>query len=280
MASDRKKAYSIVGCALILMELLQLAFSHLYHLLFDSGSVPYYICSWIFFAISILLPSLIICRYIGTSAPKFQLSPRFSLWRGASLMCLVIVLSLAVTTLLDALGLESLYNSSLPQGAAELILSAVTSIIVAPILEELFFRGVVLQSLLPFGERTAILFCAASFALAHHSLYNLAAPFLAGCVFGVFSQRYGFWSAVMLHSLNNAVAFAGLLGIAKLNVVLIYLILAGALASLFGLHKKSVSLFAFFAKKEHPRSPLDFFSVPLLIFYIYSAIKILSSVSF
>lgn len=80
--------------------------------------------------------------------------------------------------------------------------------VVAPILEELVYRGVVLRRLLPGGERQAILLSALCFAFMHHDLYQGLAAFWGGLIFGYAALRHGLRVSVGLHVAGNSIAMA------------------------------------------------------------------------
>ena len=56
--------------------------------------------------------------------------------------------------------------------------------LVAPVVEELLFRGAVLRSFQPFGKRFAIVFSALLFGLFHGNLVQIPFAFLVGLVLG------------------------------------------------------------------------------------------------
>jgi sodium transport system permease protein len=70
--------------------------------------------------------------------------------------------------------------------------------------EELFFRGIVLSGLRPFGKWPAILISAALFGVAHASVYRLLPTFLLGILFGYLVWRSGsILTSIVAHALNN-----------------------------------------------------------------------------
>lgn len=64
-------------------------------------------------------------------------------------------------------------------------------VILAPILEELVFRGIVCKKLLVLGEGYAIILPAAFFALCHGNFYQLFYAFTLGCFFSFIYVRTG-----------------------------------------------------------------------------------------
>ena len=79
------------------------------------------------------------------------------------------------------------------------------SSILAPITEELLFRGFLQGRLRPFGRKFAVLGSAVLFALFHGNLMQAPYAFAAGLVLGYTAERYGVGWAIGLHALNNLV---------------------------------------------------------------------------
>lgn len=79
------------------------------------------------------------------------------------------------------------------------------SAILAPLSEEILFRGYVLRSLRPYGKRFAIFGSALLFALFHGNLLQAPYAFLAGLVLGYAAAEYSILWAVLLHGFNNLV---------------------------------------------------------------------------
>lgn len=77
--------------------------------------------------------------------------------------------------------------------------------ILAPVWEELLFRGYVLRSLRPFGKRFAILGSALLFGLFHGNLLQTPYAILIGLVLGYVTVEYSIRWAVLLHMFNNLV---------------------------------------------------------------------------
>jgi hypothetical protein len=90
-------------------------------------------------------------------------------------------------------------------------LAAPLIVLLAPIAEELLFRGVMLRGMLRrYPERTAILASAVIFALAHGSLVRFPIILSIGVGLGWLYARSGsLWLPIAAHMLNNAIAAAG-----------------------------------------------------------------------
>lgn len=79
------------------------------------------------------------------------------------------------------------------------------SALIAPVAEEIFFRGFVLRSLKPFGKRFAIFGSAVLFGLFHGNLLQTPYAFLVGLVLGYVTVEYSVFWAMALHLFNNLV---------------------------------------------------------------------------
>lgn len=107
-------------------------------------------------------------------------------------------------------GLEwitGLETSDLLQTAAEdmpaPVFILVTSIL-APVVEELVFRGILLERLRPFGDMAAILISGFAFGLFHMNLYQFFYATALGLVFaGVVLKTGRLWHSMLLHAIVN-----------------------------------------------------------------------------
>ncbi|MFM7087618.1 MAG: lysostaphin resistance A-like protein [Cyanobium sp.] len=93
---------------------------------------------------------------------------------------------------------------------------AFTAVVLAPLFEELLFRGVLLPVLARrWGAAVAVLASALIFALAHLSLSELAPLFVLGVGLGWLRWRSGrLGASVLMHALWNALTFLNLLVLA------------------------------------------------------------------
>lgn len=77
--------------------------------------------------------------------------------------------------------------------------------VLAPIWEEVLFRGYVLRTLRPYGRRFAILGSAILFGLFHGNLLQTPYAVIVGLLLGYIASEYSFVWAVLLHMFNNLV---------------------------------------------------------------------------
>ncbi len=75
--------------------------------------------------------------------------------------------------------------------------------ILAPIAEEILFRGLIQRILLPFGKKFAIFVSAFTFGLFHGNLIQTPYAFAVGLVLGFVAAEYNILWAMVLHMINN-----------------------------------------------------------------------------
>ncbi|MEG1934655.1 MAG: type II CAAX endopeptidase family protein, partial [Rikenellaceae bacterium] len=83
------------------------------------------------------------------------------------------------------------------------------TVFIAPVFEELVFRGVVLNDVRrSFGSFTAVVVSALLFSVVHLNMAQMLPAFLAGIVFGyVYIASGSIWAVIFLHLLNNALSY-------------------------------------------------------------------------
>ena len=127
----------------------------------------------------------------------------------------VSVLGVFASTLISTvcwffLGLQPVGGSvSIPSDPIVLSLLFIRSALIAPIMEEFVFRGVILQSLRRFGDAFALMCSAILFSLAHQNLIQAPNAFMFGLVIGYFVIRTGsLWIGILIHIVNNFLALS------------------------------------------------------------------------
>ena len=83
-------------------------------------------------------------------------------------------------------------------------MSIFTLLVVAPVMEELLFRKMILDRAAVYGEVPAILFSALAFALFHGNVYQLFYTFGVGVLFGyVYQRTHRIADTMVMHSVLN-----------------------------------------------------------------------------
>jgi len=93
---------------------------------------------------------------------------------------------------------------NMPTDVTTAILYFVSIVLVPAFLEEMVFRGIVLQPLRRFGDSFAIVISAIIFSLAHLNIYQIPNAFVMGLILGYFVVRSGsLWAGIIIHFANN-----------------------------------------------------------------------------
>lgn len=137
--------------------------------------------------------------------PKNPLLTVLSVPAGVS-VCIIGSVVTNYITLLFSMGGIQLTQPSLvapPTGYA-LFIYVLRLTVVAAVMEEVCFRGAVMQPLRKYGNMFAVVMSAMIFALTHCNLIQAPAAFISGIGMGYFAIATGsVWTSMMIHLLNN-----------------------------------------------------------------------------
>lgn len=102
--------------------------------------------------------------------------------------------------------LPSMENAGVGRG----FWACVTAVVLAPVFEEILCRGLVLETVRRrWGDAVAVLISALFFGLVHVEPSTALAGFVVGGIFGtIYIRTHSLFSTIILHSINNAFAFA------------------------------------------------------------------------
>ena len=126
-------------------------------------------------------------------------------WIGAQLVAVI------TARLLELVGLrpeEGVAEAAI--GLVDPIVLAIALMVVAPVAEEIFFRGIVYNAWLrEFGVRRAVIGSAALFALIHGSIFVIPAIFALGIALALLYRRTGSLPAsIAMHATFNGITLA------------------------------------------------------------------------
>ena len=128
------------------------------------------------------------------------------------LLCLCIGAQLVNTVwvtvlelVMNCFGRSVLTTLEAVSGATDTFSMFLYASIVAPVGEELIFRGYILRSLRPYGKRFAIFASALLFALFHGNLLQAPYAFLAGLILAYVTVEHSILWAMGIHMFNNLV---------------------------------------------------------------------------
>ncbi len=164
--------------------------------------------------------------------------------------------------------------------ASAIILTILYLVVIAPLAEEIVFRGLILRTITPFSKKGAIVLSAMLFALMHKNIPQAVGAFGIGLIFAIVDTKANsIVPSIIMHSLNNLLPC--LLNInASVNstvIVIIYnfLVYAIVLSGITILVLKSRQLLSLKSETENecsvlpPRKKqLEIFLNPMILIYI------------
>lgn len=86
-----------------------------------------------------------------------------------------------------------------------LYIDVIMAVFVAPILEEIVFRGVIMNNLRKYGIRVAIIINSLLFGLSHYNIEMIVPAFLAGIIFSYIAYKYSIKYSILIHFFINAI---------------------------------------------------------------------------
>lgn len=107
--------------------------------------------------------------------------------------------------ILNRFGLSALSAYEDIMGQSDSLSMFLYASVLAPISEEILFRGYIQRTLLPYGKKFAIFGSAVLFGLFHGNLVQTPFAFLVGLVLGYVAAEYSVAWAMVLHMVNNLV---------------------------------------------------------------------------
>ena len=134
----------------------------------------------------------------------------FSGWGCAALASVVITLLLQLLSMAGwVMNMPAIQTPMPNEDPMGFILSMSYVCFLGPILEEVIFRGFILNGLKKYGEAAGVLVSTLFFMMYHGNLAQTITPLLVGFLFGFLTIRTGsLWPAILCHILHNTTAMA------------------------------------------------------------------------
>lgn len=219
-----KKASSRIGYALLLtlaiVLLVQFAVSLIVALFAPSIMLePWYI--WGMTIISLYLAAFPIYILMVKSIPSYEVNvqeesnlKKYSVKEIIMIIfiCLAAtyifnIVSVALTYLIGLLKGSPVTNPlEVAVGSSSVIYTFIVACIMAPIVEEIMFRKLMLSKLVVYDKRVAIIVTSITFALFHGNLYQLLYAFVLGVIFAHITIKSGTVKyAIILHIVINTI---------------------------------------------------------------------------
>ena len=165
-----------------------------------------------------------------------------------------------------------------------LYIDVIMAVFVAPILEEIVFRGVIMNNLKKYGIRVAIIINSLLFGLSHYNIEMIVPAFLTGIIFSCVAYKYSIKYSILIHFFINAITkISQVLAILRIDILLILVGLFSAFLIIFllvffiiglleGKYKEVLSVFKL--SIEDRKNILDFMKNNLLYLLIIFMIVI------
>lgn len=131
-----------------------------------------------------------------------------ALLAAVGLMVLANLVASILATYMEAFGIPMPdFPSSMEPTALSLVLNLISTAVLPALLEEMVFRGYVLQALRPQGDGIAIVLSSLLFALLHGNLLQIPFAFILGLVMAYLVLQTGnIWLSVILHFITNGLS--------------------------------------------------------------------------
>lgn len=101
---------------------------------------------------------------------------------------------------------EVFQEAIVPASGAELALNLVLVAVIPPLVEELFFRGLVMDAFMKFGPFWAILISSTAFGISHMMPLKIPSLIVVGLLMATFKYRTGKLTAsILVHLIYNAI---------------------------------------------------------------------------
>lgn len=179
------------------------------------------------------------------------------------------IINIPIITLFTKLGLNLSFSEEAARGGSLTNASMLFyTILVAPLMEELVFRGIFYRRFRSYGKYFAAFYTAFFFALMHSNFLQFAPAFSMGMILFFIRDRHGLPYSILLHFSNNLLAIV--VNNLSQDSTLIQGIYGGFLLAgmFYGIYfvLKNRTHFAEDSQyeKEHSLSLKQFFSSPLL----------------
>ena len=160
----------------------------------------------------------------------------------------------------------------------------IMTVFVAPVLEEIVFRGVIMNNLKKYGIKTAIIINSIFFALSHYNTDMIIPAFFTGIIFSYVAYKYSIKYSILIHFFIDAITKTSqVLAILRIDILLILVGLFSAFLIIFllvffiiglleGKYKEVLSVFKL--SIEDRKNILDFMKNNLLYLLIIFMIVI------
>lgn len=172
------------------------------------------ILNMVAYALGFLIPALVLWRLLRKER-AYEMGQRGLPGTTVLLVFAAIALNFAaaymntglVTLLLPGQTPDPSVFEAEAEGPLQLVLSLISIAVIPAVVEELLFRRVILEGLLPYGRGVAILGSAFLFGLMHGNILQILYTVLMGIILGVlYTKTRSILLCMLIHFTNNAIS--------------------------------------------------------------------------
>ena len=146
----------------------------------------------------------ILYYFIKTNKEKkyFKVNKKLNITDSVTYFALIYGINIFLNLILSAINIEG--QKFIVQ--RPIYTDIIYAICIAPVLEEIVFRGVLMTFLKKYGIKTAIIISSLFFGISHYNIYMVIPAFFIGIVLACVTYKYSLKYSVLLHVLMNIVA--------------------------------------------------------------------------
>ena len=146
----------------------------------------------------------ILYYFIKTNKEKkyFKVNKKLNITDSVTYFALIYGINIFLNLILSAINIEG--QKFIVQ--RPIYTDIIYAICIAPVLEEIVFRGVLMTYLKKYGIKTAIIISSLFFGISHYNIYMVIPAFFIGIVLACVAYKYSLKYSVLLHVLMNIVA--------------------------------------------------------------------------
>lgn len=178
------------------------------------------------------------------------------------------LLTMPLILLFEKIGLDLSYSEMAARGGAlDDIPMLIYTILIAPFVEELVFRGIFYKRFKAFGGFFTAFACSLFFALIHSNFLQFVPAFMMGFVLFAIRDKYGLRYSILLHVTNNALAIlVNNLGTSQPWLMSAYglLLLGGSVYLIISLIKNRAKIGTLLPGEEEKKAFKLFFTSPIV----------------
>ena len=206
--------YNVIGLAVIMFLSVREVMGFVLRLIaIEPGTVQYIAVNMGTFFVACIIPVITMENMLGLHPKLFKKADvKKVAASGAYSYLLLLAAGLAnslVLALIATAGLQFAPRTiTIPEGTAATVLYFIHICVLPPLLEEIFVRGYILNSLKSLGTTFAVILSSVCFSLMHSSLENFLLYFVCGIILAkVYLTFDSIFASMFVHFINNTMSF-------------------------------------------------------------------------